>query len=142
MRKYNYYGYGGQILTFAGLTFYCVKGHSAKLKLLSGFLYVYWINHFFTVASFVGVSLNLNKAFRHLYQIGPEHETYRSMAAITKLIRERTQESDNELCGKYYAVVQPEFKEEKQKKQSLVQNEFFEHHSEYVPKASFEEPRL
>ena len=66
MKSYNRYGYGAQALTFGSLTYYCLRANGAKGKLALGFLYVYWINHFFTIGSFVGVTLSLPWALRHL----------------------------------------------------------------------------
>jgi len=36
-------GKTGQIGMFTALLFYCMKGNTIKLKLLYGFLYMYWI---------------------------------------------------------------------------------------------------
>jgi hypothetical protein len=36
-------GKGGQMGTLAALALYCMKGNSIKLKLLGGFLYMYWV---------------------------------------------------------------------------------------------------
>lgn len=60
MRKAaNIGGKLGQGGVFSGLLLYCMKGHSIKVKLLSGFLYVYWIDHFYTLGSYLGVLLKM-----------------------------------------------------------------------------------
>jgi hypothetical protein len=59
MKSYTRWGYGGQIVAFAGLVRYCLKGTKPGRKLGLGGLYVYWINHFFTLGAYVGVSMNL-----------------------------------------------------------------------------------
>ena len=40
---------------FGGLITYCLKGNSPRLKLTLGFLYAYWINHFFTLGAYCGI---------------------------------------------------------------------------------------
>ena len=60
MRKAaNIGGKIGQFGTFGALTVYCFKGKSIKLKLLSGFLFMYWIDHFYTLGSYTGILLTM-----------------------------------------------------------------------------------
>lgn len=60
MRKAaNIGGKLGQGGVFSGLLLYCMKGKTIKLKLLYGFLYVYWIDHFYTLGSYLGVLLKM-----------------------------------------------------------------------------------
>lgn len=60
MRKAaNIGGKFGQGSVFASLLLYCMKGKTIKLKLLYGFLYVYWIDHFYTLGSYLGVLLRM-----------------------------------------------------------------------------------
>ena len=60
MRKAaNIGGKFGQGGIFAGLLLYCLKGKTIKLKLLYGFLYMYWIDHFYTLGSYLGVLLRM-----------------------------------------------------------------------------------
>lgn len=49
----------GQVGTFSALLVYCLKGKSVKLKLFSGFLYMYWIDHFYTLGSYLGILLRM-----------------------------------------------------------------------------------
>jgi hypothetical protein len=49
----------GQFGTFAALVIYCFKSKSIPGKLLSGFLYVYWIDHFYTLGSYTGILLRM-----------------------------------------------------------------------------------
>lgn len=49
----------GQFGVFSGLVLYCMKGRSIKLKLFSGFLYMYWIDHFYTLGSYLGILLRM-----------------------------------------------------------------------------------
>ena len=51
---------------FGGLFTYCMKGRSPLLKVFGGFMYTYWINHFFTLGSYVGLAIYLPGA---VYQI-------------------------------------------------------------------------
>lgn len=44
-----------QLGIFAGLFIYCIRGNNKLFKLLGGFLYVRWINHFYTIGSYLGV---------------------------------------------------------------------------------------
>lgn len=53
----------GQISMFGFLLVYCLKGKSIKLKLLSGFLYIYWIDHFYTLGSYTGLLLKMPSIF-------------------------------------------------------------------------------
>lgn len=66
MKTYNRWGYGSQAFTFGSLTYYCIHSHGTKSKLFLGMLYVYWINHFFTIGSFIGVTMQLPWAIEHL----------------------------------------------------------------------------
>lgn len=60
MRKAaNIGGKLGQGGVFAGLVLYCMKGKSIKLKLFYGFLYMYWIDHFYTLGSYLGILLRM-----------------------------------------------------------------------------------
>jgi len=53
----------GQICTFTTLGVYCLKGRSIKLRLLYGFLFIYWIDHFYTLGSYLGVLLTMPSNF-------------------------------------------------------------------------------
>mgnify|MGYP000962552264 CR=1 FL=1 len=60
MRKAaNIGGKFGQISMFSSLLLYCMKGKTKKLKLLYGFLYIYWIDHFYTLGSYLGILLRM-----------------------------------------------------------------------------------
>lgn len=56
-------GKSGQTATFVGLLIYCMKGRSIKLKLFSGFIYMYWIEHFYTLGSYLGILLRMPSRF-------------------------------------------------------------------------------
>jgi hypothetical protein len=49
----------GQIGIFGLLFLYCMKGRSIKLKLFSGFLYMYWIEHIYTLGAYMGILLRM-----------------------------------------------------------------------------------
>ena len=49
----------GQLGMFGGLLIYCFKGKSIKLRLLYGFLFIYWIDHFYTIGSYTGLLLRM-----------------------------------------------------------------------------------
>lgn len=55
----NVGGKAGQIGMFTGLFVYCMKGRAIKFKLLYGFLYMYWIDHFYTFGAYTGVLLKM-----------------------------------------------------------------------------------
>ncbi|EAR95305.2 hypothetical protein TTHERM_00383650 (macronuclear) [Tetrahymena thermophila SB210] len=68
-RKYNVYetllstnqrwGRNTQFVILGGLVAYCLKGNNIPIKLTGGFLYGYWIQHFYTLGSYAGVTLKL-----------------------------------------------------------------------------------
>ncbi|CAD8183691.1 unnamed protein product [Paramecium pentaurelia] len=143
MRTYNRWGYGAQMTTFGSLTYYCLKANGVKSKLTFGFLYIYWINHFFTVGSFIGVTFSLPWAMRHLQQVDQKSNLYQQLTQIQNLIRNRKDESDSELNNMFYAlrVINNE-KVQDQKRTQLVENDFFDKHPEYVPQVMQENLRL
>lgn len=49
----------GQFTMFAMLAAYFIKGRSVPLRFVYGFLYVYWVNHFYTLGSYAGALLKL-----------------------------------------------------------------------------------
>lgn len=57
-----------------GLITYCMKGKSPGIKILSGVLYTYWINHFFTLGSQLGVLVHLPWALDQL-NMGKNYST-------------------------------------------------------------------
>ena len=66
----NFGGKTGQIGMFTALLVYCMRGRTIKLKLLYGFLYMYWIEHFYTFGAYAGMILKMPgtfvKKFRYL----------------------------------------------------------------------------
>lgn len=54
--------FGGRIGQYGSLAFvvgYFLKGRSVGLRFLYGFLYGYWISHFFTLGSYLGTMVKL-----------------------------------------------------------------------------------
>lgn len=49
----------GQFAMFGMLAAYFIKGKSIPLRFAYGFLYVYWLNHFYTLGSYLGAFLKL-----------------------------------------------------------------------------------
>jgi hypothetical protein len=49
--------------TFALLATYCFKGNHRGWKVFLGFLYGYWMNHFVTLGSYLGVLLRMPSIF-------------------------------------------------------------------------------
>lgn len=65
MRKAsNIGGKFGQIGVASTLLVYCMKAKSIKFKLLSGFLYIYWIDHLYTLGSYLGILLRMPSKFK------------------------------------------------------------------------------
>ena len=44
---------------FAAMARYFFKGNNPIRKIMVGTLYTYWLNHFFTLSAYTGVSLHL-----------------------------------------------------------------------------------
>ena len=53
------WGHGAQVFVFFNFAAYCLKGRSIAGKLFSGFIYTYWINHFFTLGAYCGLLKNM-----------------------------------------------------------------------------------
>lgn len=49
----KYGGLAGQFTMLGGMITYFLKGKSIGLRFLYGFLYVYWVNHFYTLGSYI-----------------------------------------------------------------------------------------
>jgi hypothetical protein len=52
-----------QISMFGLLSIYFIKGNSVGLRFLYGFLYAYWINHFYTLGTYAGAFLKIRGKF-------------------------------------------------------------------------------
>lgn len=52
-RSAKFGGMMGQFTMLGGLITYFLKGRSVRLRFVYGFLYVYWINHFYTLGSYL-----------------------------------------------------------------------------------------
>lgn len=59
MRKHNQWGKNTMFLTAGGLFTYFLRGNSPRLKIFSGFLFMFWNGHIYTLGSHIGVLLNL-----------------------------------------------------------------------------------
>lgn len=59
-----YGGLIGQLTAFTGMAAYFLHGNSMAKKFVIGFLYVYWMNHFYTIGTFCGAFLRMPKAYR------------------------------------------------------------------------------
>lgn len=58
----------GQIAAFVPVAAYCLKGRVISLKFLGGFLYIYWLNHFYTLGQYFGALINMPKAYKRAGQ--------------------------------------------------------------------------
>lgn len=65
----------GQLFTFGALVVYCLKSYNIPLKIFSGFLYVYWINHTYTLGQYLGALIVMPRAYR---KVGNYFEKYNS----------------------------------------------------------------
>lgn len=63
----------GQFLSLVGISVYCLKSNSIPMKFFAGFLYFYWINHFYTLGSYCGALMKMPKAYR---RVGYYYENY------------------------------------------------------------------
>ena len=59
-------GVFGQLSTFTGLVAYCLKSKRVGRKLVYGFLYMYWSQHFYTLGSYLGVFLTIPAVFKDI----------------------------------------------------------------------------
>ena len=59
MRKHTLYGRLALGGTFGALSVYFMKGKSAKLKVFSGLMYLWWQGHIYTLGSHLGIYMNL-----------------------------------------------------------------------------------
>jgi hypothetical protein len=53
----------GQFFTLFGFAVFCLKSRSIPMKFVFGFLYCYWINHFYTIGSYCGALIKMPKAY-------------------------------------------------------------------------------
>ena len=53
----------GQLSTLIGFMGYCLKSKKIARKFFYGFLYVYWINHFYTLGSYLGALIKMPKLY-------------------------------------------------------------------------------
>lgn len=56
----------GQAAALGLVAFYCLKGKRPSLKFLAGFLYIYWINHCYTMGQYLGVLIKMPNAYRRI----------------------------------------------------------------------------
>jgi hypothetical protein len=56
----------GQFFTLIGFSVYCFKASNVPMKFVLGFLYCYWINHFYTIGSYCGALVKMPKAYRRV----------------------------------------------------------------------------
>ena len=59
MAKHTLYGRMSVIGSFGLLATYFFKGYSAKMKVFSGFVFMLWQPHIYTLGSHLGVYMNL-----------------------------------------------------------------------------------
>ena len=59
MAKHTLYGRSAVVGSFGLLATYFFKGNSAKIKVFSGFLFLLWQPHIYTLGSHLGVYMNL-----------------------------------------------------------------------------------
>jgi hypothetical protein len=63
-RTAKFGGTTGQLTALGGLVTYFLKGRSVGLRFVYGFLYFYWINHFYTLGSYCAGMLKLPSVCR------------------------------------------------------------------------------
>lgn len=56
----------GQIAALGLVTAYCLKGNNVTFKFIAGFLYVYWLNHSYTMGQYLGVLIKMPRAYRRI----------------------------------------------------------------------------
>jgi len=59
-------GKAGQVFSLVGVAVFCLRSNSIPMKFLAGFLYLYWINHFYTLGSYAGAIIKMPKAYRRI----------------------------------------------------------------------------
>lgn len=81
---------------FAAMARYFMKGNNPIRKIMVGTLYTYWLNHFFTLSAYAGVSLHLpcinwhiSKGALDVMDLPEETDLGRNMRYMIKKILER-----------------------------------------------------
>lgn len=64
----------GQFSSFLGLIAYFMKSKNIGMKFVYGFLYVYWINHFATLGSYLGALIVIPSAYNRVGEYYTKYE--------------------------------------------------------------------
>ncbi|KAM3133919.1 hypothetical protein pb186bvf_014034 [Paramecium bursaria] len=132
MKSYTRWGHFGQAVAFSGVLYVCLKGTSPPKKIGAAFLFIYWINHFFTVSSFVGICTRLPWAIKQL-NVEERYYLRKQMDKVHELILNRQDESDQDITNEFY-----KFDNKTQLADNpLVENDYFFKHPEYAKSESF-----
>ncbi|KAL4505855.1 hypothetical protein ABPG72_013616 [Tetrahymena utriculariae] len=152
-KKYNVYetllgtnqrwGRNTQFVILGGLVTYCLKGNSIPIKLTSGFLYGYWIQHFYTLGSYVGVTMKLPWAINEL-DMGEKYETSLYLRKFLARLKQREDQyqkgekilTDSQLIELLYQDRIGEKEAKKIFEKSYFANDYFEKNAHKYTKTS------
>jgi hypothetical protein len=56
----------GQVSSLAFVATYCLTTSNIPLKFLAGFLYVYWLNHSYTLGQYFGALIRMPTAYKRV----------------------------------------------------------------------------
>jgi hypothetical protein len=56
----------GQIFSLGVVAVYCLRGKNIAGKFLAGFLYIYWLNHSYTLGQYIGALIKMPKAYKRV----------------------------------------------------------------------------
>ena len=56
----------GQVTMFLTLVGYCLRSKKIPRKFVCGFLYMYWINHFYTLGSYFGALIKIPSLYHKM----------------------------------------------------------------------------
>jgi hypothetical protein len=119
----------GQIGMFTALFVYCMKGKTIKLKLLYGFLYMYWIEHFYTFGAYAGMIMRVpgtlfnnlgfySKVADYYLNYEPQNSNNPFLLLTKEMATNLDYEDTHEILDRI-------FREEKTEDKTYIVNEFF-----------------
>lgn len=130
--KGHTYGRGLQLATLGGLIYFCMKSNMIKTKVFTGFMYTYWISHFYTLGSHLGLFLYTKWACNKL-NMGNNFQTGRMTQEMIKRLRIREQkkshgepiESEGDFLKEFYLIQASKEVRESYDQASYVANDYF-----------------
>jgi len=127
------YGRGVQIGTMGGLILFCMKSNMIKTKVFVGFMYTYWIAHFYTLGAHLGLYLRTKWAADQL-AMGTQYPTGRMTQEYIKMLRERNENkakglpyiSESDFVREFHLMGASQETKENYATTSYVENDYFQ----------------